>query len=373
MQVTSPVKRNISWGPNSRREPALLPLHQSPHPSPKTSSHNSINSSNINNINSRSSILRTTSADGVVSTTLRRGTRPRKPIRYPCESRPLLPPCLPRSLFLIVCLIVPTFLFLRWDRKDMLLNSSSTQFKSKLSSSSSSSSSSNLRRYKALRNMPPTIQDLDLLNEQLCPNSEDTSMTSTVMNSSTASILEWLRQQQYNAVQWNQFTVQGMVLLAQTHKHELLLPVVTMDSLHQFAETYHLIQRIQNYYKDVVYQFYQPAGFTEKQAFDKHFGNIWRKDRPRYDYLTIAEPLERALENVPVYLTAETRETVKLGELRCFELDNAGRLKINPLAHWTNEQIWNYVRANRIPYNPLYDHGYADIGDEMLTFKTKPK
>ncbi|GAX14052.1 hypothetical protein FisN_5Lh024 [Fistulifera solaris] len=368
MQVTSPVKRNVSWGPNSRREPALLPLHQSPHPSPKSNSHNSIIGNNINGTCNRSSVVRTASTDGLVSTTLRRGTRPHKPIRYPCESRPLLPSCLTRGLFLMVCLIVPTVLFLRWDRKDMLLHSNSTQ--SKFKTSLSAPSSSNLRRYKSLHNMPPTIQDLDLLNEQLCPGNTNED---AAMNSATAGILEWLRQQRYNVVQWNQFTVHGMVLLAETHQHELLLPVVSMDSLHQFAETYHLIQRIQNYYKDVNYQFYQPFGFTEKQAFDKHFGNIWRKDRSRYDYLTITEPLERALENVPVYLTADTRESTRNGELRCFELDNAGRLKINPLAYWTNAQIWNYVRTNRIPYNPLYDHGYSEIGDEMLTFKSKQR
>lgn len=221
--------------------------------------------------------------------------------------------------------------------------------------------SSNLRRYAPLRNMPPTIQDIEVLNEQLCKT-----------DGTTSDVLEWLRQQKYNAVQWNQFTVQGMVLLAETHKHELKIPVVSLDSLHQFPETYHLIQRIQNYYKDVEYQVYQPAGFTEKKAFDKHFGNIWRKDRPQYDYLTVTEPLERALEQVSVYLTADTQET--RGEsLRCFELDNAGRLKVNPLAYWTNAQIWSYVKAHRVPYNPLYDHGYADIGDEMLTFKSPKK
>lgn len=350
MQVTSPVKRNISWGPNSRREPSLLPLHQSPHQSPK----NSISS--IPTIN-RNHVLRTTSMDGLVTTVLRRGTKPRNTRSRYCQqqqqpqphSQQSLPQWLPRSILVIIGLIVPTLFFLHWDHQDILIHSLPKQ----------QQQASHLRRYAPLRNMPPTIQDIDLLNEQLCQS-----------DGTTDAMLEWLRQQKHNTVQWNQFNAQGMVLLAETQAHELFLPVVSLDSLHQFPETYHLIQRIQNYYKDVEYQVFQPAGFTEKRAFDQHFGNIWRKDRPQYDALTIREPLERALEQVSVYVTAATQETH--GEsLRCFELDNAGRLKVNPLTYWTNAQIWSYVKAHRVPYNPLYDHGYSEIGDEMLTFKTK--
>ena len=41
---------------------------------------------------------------------------------------------------------------------------------------------------------------------------------------------------------------------------------------------------------------------------------------------------------------------------------SAGRLKINPLATWTTDDVWEFIRANDVPYNPLYDRGYASIG-----------
>jgi len=46
-----------------------------------------------------------------------------------------------------------------------------------------------------------------------------------------------------------------------------------------------------------------------------------------------------------------------------------GRWKLNPLAYWSYDQVWSYIRNNDVPYNPLYDQGYTSIGDEMTTSK----
>lgn len=47
------------------------------------------------------------------------------------------------------------------------------------------------------------------------------------------------------------------------------------------------------------------------------------------------------------------------------------RLKLNPLAYWSKEQVWEYIRAHHVPYNALHDKGYASIGDMMSTRPTK--
>jgi phosphoadenosine phosphosulfate reductase len=51
-----------------------------------------------------------------------------------------------------------------------------------------------------------------------------------------------------------------------------------------------------------------------------------------------------------------------------FEFDVDGRLKVNPLANWTYDQTWEYIREHNVPYNPLHDQGYKSIGDKMTTF-----
>jgi len=50
--------------------------------------------------------------------------------------------------------------------------------------------------------------------------------------------------------------------------------------------------------------------------------------------------------------------------LKKVEIDssNNGIIKINPLADWTNDQIWDYIKKNDIPYNKLHDRGYPSIG-----------
>jgi phosphoadenosine phosphosulfate reductase len=40
---------------------------------------------------------------------------------------------------------------------------------------------------------------------------------------------------------------------------------------------------------------------------------------------------------------------------------------MNPLAHWTSQQVWEYLENNQIPYNPLLDKGYLSIGCEPCT------
>jgi phosphoadenosine phosphosulfate reductase len=42
-------------------------------------------------------------------------------------------------------------------------------------------------------------------------------------------------------------------------------------------------------------------------------------------------------------------------------------IKICPLIHWTEEDVWSYVKDNNLPYNPLHDQGYPSIGCEYCT------
>jgi phosphoadenosine phosphosulfate reductase len=52
-----------------------------------------------------------------------------------------------------------------------------------------------------------------------------------------------------------------------------------------------------------------------------------------------------------------------------FELDNLGRLKVNPIAASTRKDSWAYVAEHGVIYNPLHDQGYPSIGDEPITTK----
>lgn len=53
--------------------------------------------------------------------------------------------------------------------------------------------------------------------------------------------------------------------------------------------------------------------------------------------------------------------------MKILEIDDDGRLKINPLAFWKGKDVWNYLNENSILRNPLYNAGYKSIGDKMTT------
>jgi len=57
-------------------------------------------------------------------------------------------------------------------------------------------------------------------------------------------------------------------------------------------------------------------------------------------------------------------------ELQILEIDEVdGRLKVNPLAFWSKDEVWAYLKREGVPYNPLFDKSYTSIGDSVTTTK----
>jgi len=98
---------------------------------------------------------------------------------------------------------------------------------------------------------------------------------------------------------------------------------------------------------------------------------MWITQPTRFEYLTKVGPLERALSELGVgaWITGRRRDQGGLrSDLQILELDPAdGRLKVNPLAHWTLQEVWAYLKREGVPYNPLYDQSYTSIGDSVTT------
>jgi phosphoadenosine phosphosulfate reductase len=87
------------------------------------------------------------------------------------------------------------------------------------------------------------------------------------------------------------------------------------------------------------------------------------------------EPLNRALGGLAAWVTGQRRdEAATRGSLEKVERDvnHGGIWKINPLADWTTEQVRDYLRRNRLPYNRLLDEGYPSIGCACCTRPVEP-
>lgn len=81
------------------------------------------------------------------------------------------------------------------------------------------------------------------------------------------------------------------------------------------------------------------------------------------------EPLKKRLAGLDAWICGlRAEQSVTRQELKRIEWDEAfGLLKINPLADWTTEQVWEYIRENNVPYNRLHDQRYPSIGCEPCT------
>jgi phosphoadenosine phosphosulfate reductase len=86
------------------------------------------------------------------------------------------------------------------------------------------------------------------------------------------------------------------------------------------------------------------------------------------------EPLGRALLGNKAWVTGQRRAQAATRGSLMVEEDDAAHLmtKFNPLADWSEEDIWNYIRDNGVPYNALHDQGYPSIGCEPCTRAIEP-
>jgi phosphoadenosine phosphosulfate reductase len=86
------------------------------------------------------------------------------------------------------------------------------------------------------------------------------------------------------------------------------------------------------------------------------------------------EPLGRALAGKKAWITGQRRaQSTTRAELAVQEDDAAhGMAKFNPLADWSEADVWEYIRANDVPYNSLHERGYPSIGCEPCTRAIQP-
>ena len=110
---------------------------------------------------------------------------------------------------------------------------------------------------------------------------------------------------------------------------------------------------------------------TLEEQEAEHGPELWNRDPDACCGIRKVEPMRRALSSVDCWVAGVRRAdsssrsgTPKFGWDKRFNL-----WKLNPLANWTERDVWNYIREHPLPYNPLHDRGYPSIG---CTHCTKP-
>jgi phosphoadenosine phosphosulfate reductase len=165
----------------------------------------------------------------------------------------------------------------------------------------------------------------------------------------------------------------AVVHIARTNGFDF--PVFTLDTGLLFPETYDLKNRLEDFYGFSI-ESLEPD-LTVEQQNEVHGPDLWSRDPDLCCTLRKVLPLRKKLLELDCWITGLRREQsatrAHIGLIELYEFDRASGkdiVKLNPVANWSRDQIWNHIRDNKIPYNPLYDQGYRSIGCTHCTRKT---
>lgn len=172
------------------------------------------------------------------------------------------------------------------------------------------------------------------------------------------------------------FGAEDMVLVDLVATHRLPIRIVTLDTGRLPDETHALIDRVRRHYGIVVEVYAPDAGplehFVREHGPDAFYDSV--ELRQRCCAIRKSAPLRRALAGAGAWVTGLRRaQSVTRRDIAVEEIDAVhGVPKFNPLADWSEDDVWSYLRVHRVPWNALHDRGYRSIGCAPCTRAVAP-
>ncbi|MBI2886958.1 MAG: phosphoadenylyl-sulfate reductase [Chloroflexi bacterium] len=153
--------------------------------------------------------------------------------------------------------------------------------------------------------------------------------------------------------------------------------VFTLDTLRLHTETYAVIDEVRERYGNPVQVYCPDLQAVDQMARERGYNCFYKsvEDRKLCCGIRKVEPLERALAGLDAWISGLRRDQAATrSDVLKIEVDDVhgGIIKLNPLADWTSEQVWDYIRANQVPYNRLHDRGFPSIGCAPCTRPVRP-
>lgn len=147
--------------------------------------------------------------------------------------------------------------------------------------------------------------------------------------------------------------------------------IFTIDTGRLFPETYSLIAKTSAKYGVRIEVYFPEHHSVEEYVSEKGINAFYDSVESRKKCCRVRkiEPLNRALSTLDVWICGlRSQQAVTRTEAQMIEWDEVnGLIKINPLVHWSEEAVWQYIKANGVPYNRLHTQGFASIGCQPCT------
>ena len=174
----------------------------------------------------------------------------------------------------------------------------------------------------------------------------------------------------------NSLGAEDMVLTDLIVREKLDIEIFSLDTGRLPQQTYELIAKVQQHYGLKLKLFYPRheliEAYTREHGINAFYESV--ELRKACCHARKVEPLRRALAGKRAWITgmraqqSATRENLPL---QSFDESN-GLEKFNPLADWSEKEVWAYLKQHRVPYNALHDQGYPSIGCAPCTRAVTP-
>jgi phosphoadenosine phosphosulfate reductase len=162
------------------------------------------------------------------------------------------------------------------------------------------------------------------------------------------------------------FGIQSAVMLHLATQQKPDLPIIWVDTGYLSPETYAFAERLRERLDLNLFVYQSPLSPARMEALH---GRLWEQDDVdalnHYDQIRKVEPMQRALDDfaATAWLSGlRAEQTDHRRTLQAISRQNE-RTKILPILDWTARHVHTYLMANDLPYHPLFDQGYATVGD----------
>lgn len=156
--------------------------------------------------------------------------------------------------------------------------------------------------------------------------------------------------------------------------------VFSLDTGRLHPETYQFIDKVREHYGIPVELFFPQVDAVQELVKEKGLFSFYQDGHKECCGVRKVEPLKRALGTFDAWVTGQrrdqspsTRAQVAVAEVDpVFSQPGRELIKFNPLANWSSQQVWSYIRENNVPFNPLHEKGFISIGCEPCTKPVLP-
>ncbi len=138
-----------------------------------------------------------------------------------------------------------------------------------------------------------------------------------------------------------------------------------------FDETYETRDRLA---EALGIEFDRFHNLTIEEQAEQYGPELWKREPDACCGIRKVEPMRRALSSVDCWVAGVRRgdSSSRAGAPKFAWDKKFGLWKLNPIADWSERDVWNYIHEHRLPYNPLHDRGYPSIGCTHCTQPVAP-